>query len=69
MTDRHLVDISEAQRVTGLAKSTLYKLAAAGHIHSFKVLTALRFDRADLLALVQEREVTRRHAERATEQL
>jgi excisionase family DNA binding protein len=55
MESRDLVDVAEASRLTGLAKATLYKLAHEGGVRSFKVLNrALRFDRRDLLALVQE---------------
>jgi hypothetical protein len=53
--DQHLVDVVAAERLTGLAKATLYKLAREGRIRSFKVLSALRFEQADLLALVKER--------------
>ena len=54
-TERHLVDISEAERLTGLAKATLYKLSRQGRVRSFRVLgRALRFDRADVMALVEE---------------
>ena len=54
--DRHLVDIVAAERVTGLARATLYKLARQGRLRSFRVLgRALRFEQADLLALVEER--------------
>ena len=50
-----LIDITEAARLTGLAKATLYRLASQRTLRSFKVLgTALRFDRADVLALVKE---------------
>jgi hypothetical protein len=55
MDSRDLVDANEAQRITGLEKNTLYKLSRSGQLRSFKVLSALRFDRADLLALVVER--------------
>jgi excisionase family DNA binding protein len=57
MTDANdLVSINDATRITGLEKATLYRLAQSGRIRSFKVLgTALRFDRADLRALVVER--------------
>ncbi len=55
METRELIDVNEAQRLTGLEKATLYKLAREGRLRSFKVLgRALRFDRADLLTLVQE---------------
>ena len=57
--DLDLVDATEAKRITGLEKSTLYTLARTGRVRSFKVLNALRFDRSDLTALVQEREVDR----------
>jgi excisionase family DNA binding protein len=55
MTD--LIDINEASRLTGLDKATLYKLARQGRVRSYKVLAALRFERADVLALVQERAI------------
>ena len=56
MTDsQHLVDITEAQRLTGLDKNTLYKLARTGRVRSFKVLSALRFLKSDLTSLVVER--------------
>jgi excisionase family DNA binding protein len=56
MAERDLFDVSEATRITGLDKATLYKLAREGRIRSFKVLgTALRFERNDLVALIEER--------------
>jgi helix-turn-helix protein len=55
MAERELVDVYEGARATGLAPTTLYKLARQRRIRSFKVLTTLRFDRSDLLALVKER--------------
>ena len=56
MDTQDLVDVNEGSRLTGLDKATLYRLARQGHIRSFKVLgTALRFDRSDLLKLVEER--------------
>ena len=56
MQDHDLVDVGDASRLTGLDKTTLYRLAREGRIRSFKVLgTALRFERADLLELVEER--------------
>ena len=55
-----LVDVNEATRITGLNQQTIYRLARHGRIKSFKVLKrALRFDRADVLALVTEREAGR----------
>ena len=59
MPDRALIDVTEASRLIGLAPSTLYKLAYQRRLRSFKVLGALRFDPADLLALVTEREAGR----------
>jgi excisionase family DNA binding protein len=53
-----LVDVVEAARLTGLAPATIYKLARTGRLRSFKVLTALRFDRADVLRLVEPRRVS-----------
>lgn len=61
-----LVDINEAARITGLAKSTLYKLSRTGELRSFKVLTALRFDRWDLVALVRTRELSKVKGDTAT---
>ncbi len=60
MQDHDLVDVGNASRLTGLDKTTLYRLARERRIRSFKVLgTALRFERADLLTLVQERPAVR----------
>ena len=60
MQDHDLVDVGNASRPTGLDKTTLYRLARERRIRSFKVLgTALRFERADLLTLVQERPAVR----------
>jgi excisionase family DNA binding protein len=56
METNDLIDITEAARITGLEKATLYKLARLGRIRSFRVLgTTLRFDRSDLARLVEER--------------
>jgi len=64
MEARNLVDVNEATRLTGLDKATIYRLARQGRLRSFSVLNrALRFDREDLLALVQEKP-TRRIVER-----
>ena len=58
--NRHLVDIVVAERLTGLARATLYKLARQGQLRSFRVLgRALRFEQADLLGLVEERPASR----------
>ena len=54
MAERELVDVYEGARTTGLAPTTLYKLARQRRIRSFKVLSTLRFDRNDLLALINE---------------
>ena len=53
--ERELVDVGVASRITGLARSTLYRLSRHGRIRTFKVLGALRFDRTDLQALIIER--------------
>jgi len=56
MNTRDLIDVNEAVRLTGLEKATLYKLARQGRLRSFKVLgRALRFERLEVVALVQER--------------
>jgi excisionase family DNA binding protein len=56
MDTRDLVDINEAQRITGLDKDAIYKLARQKRIRSFKVIgSALRFERSDLVSLVEER--------------
>ena len=58
MTLRELVDVNEAERLTGLKQHTIYKLAREGRLRSFKVLNrTLRFDRTDLVALVSEKPV------------
>ena len=54
-SDDDLVDINEAKRVVGLDKSTIYKLSREGRLRSYRVLSALRFRRADLRALVKPR--------------
>ena len=57
--DRDLIDVRDAERVTGLDRATIYRLARQGKLRSFRVLgRSLRFDRADLLTLVKD--VTRR---------
>ena len=56
MHDHELIDVADASRLTGLDKTTLYRLARERRVRSFKVLgTAVRFERADLLKLVEER--------------
>jgi predicted DNA-binding transcriptional regulator AlpA len=55
---RDLIDVNEAARISGLAKATFYKLVRRQRLRSFKVLAALRFDRRDVLALVNERPAT-----------
>jgi hypothetical protein len=55
-----LVDAAEGQRITGLSRATLYKLAGSGRVRSFKVLNTLRFERGDLLALVRPRAIGRK---------
>lgn len=58
MDNRDLVGINDAQRLTGLDKDTIYRLARQGRVRSFRVLgRALRFDRAELLSLVEEHRV------------
>lgn len=58
MTKQDLVSVDEGSRLIGLARATLYKMAYQRRVRTFKVLGALRFDRADLLALVVERPAT-----------
>jgi excisionase family DNA binding protein len=55
MRTLQLVDVHEASEITGLSPLTLYKLARQRRMRTFKVLGALRFDRADLLKLLVER--------------
>jgi hypothetical protein len=64
---QELIDIHEAERITGLDKSTLYKLARQGRVRSFKVLNSLRFERADLLVLITERPAPKGPGRRVTE--
>lgn len=59
MSERKLIDVHEAARITGLSPATLYKLTRQGRLRSFKVLGAVRFDRDDLAALVVERPAVR----------
>ena len=55
MAQRDLVDVREAERLTGLDKTTLYRLARKGRLRKFKVLRrSVRFERADVLRLVQD---------------
>ena len=62
MDTQDLIDVNEGSRLTGLDKATLYRLAREHRVRSFKVLgTALRFERADLLKLVEERPAALRH--------
>ena len=57
MADRELIDIREAERLTGLKRNTLYKMAHAGRLRSFRVLgRSVRFDLDDVLALVRAEE-------------
>lgn len=49
------VDVHEASRLTGLSVPTLYRLSRLRKIRSFQVLSALRFSRADLQAIITER--------------
>ena len=52
--DRDLIDVRDAERVTGLDRATIYRLARQGKLRSFRVLgRSLRFDRADLRLLVK----------------
>ncbi len=53
--DRQLIDVNEAARMTGLDKDTIYRLSRQGKLRSFKVLSALRFERADIEALITVR--------------
>jgi excisionase family DNA binding protein len=55
MSGQHLIHISEAQRLSGLDKSTLYKLIRKGQLRSFQVLSGIRLDRKDVEALITER--------------
>jgi excisionase family DNA binding protein len=51
---RDLITINDAQRLTGLEKGTLYRLARHGRVRAFKVLgRAIRFERADVLGLLE----------------
>ena len=56
MEPRDLVNVTEAVRLTGLEKATLYRLARQGRVRAFRVLNrALRFERGDLVALASEK--------------
>lgn len=41
--------------ITGLRPATIRKMAWEGRIRSFKIMGAVRFKRADLEALIEER--------------
>lgn len=54
------VGVHEAARLTGLTPDTIYRLARQGRLRSFRVLNrSVRFDRADLLALLREQPARR----------
>ncbi len=55
MDSRHLIDVAEAERLSGLDKSTIYRLIRKGQLRSFQVLSGVRLERSDVLALVTER--------------
>jgi len=56
MDTQELVDVNTAARITGLDKTTLYRLARERRVRSFKVMgTVVRFERTDLMKLVEER--------------
>ena len=48
--ERHLVGVSEGERITGLARATLYKLARHGELRSY-VATGEPLDKAGAYAL------------------
>lgn len=58
MTDtesRDLIDVATAEKLSGLRRATLYKLAAKGRIRKFKVLSrSVRFHRGDVERLAEE---------------
>jgi excisionase family DNA binding protein len=54
--NRELITAAEASKLSGLARPTLYRLGREGRLRSFRVLgSSIRFDRADVLALAEER--------------
>ncbi len=55
LTREKLLSAKEAAELTGLHPGTLRKLAWQRKIRSFKVLGSLRFKRADLEQLIEER--------------
>ena len=56
MDTQELVDVNTAARITGLDKTTIYRLARERRVRSFKVMgTVVRFERTDLMKLVEER--------------
>jgi excisionase family DNA binding protein len=54
-SDRDLITAAEACRLCGLTKPTIYRLAREGRLRSFQVLSAVRFDRQDVLDLAKPR--------------
>lgn len=57
MNRPHLIDIATAAQLTGLDKSTIYRLARLGRLRTFRPLgRAVRFDRAQVLSLLDAQE-------------
>ena len=57
---RDLIDAATAEKLSGLKRQTLYKLAAAGKLASYRVLNrSVRFAKEDVLALAIPRSVRR----------
>ena len=55
MTEEGFLTAEQAAELTSLRPATLRKLAWEGKIRSFKILSAVRFKRSDLEALIVER--------------
>ena len=55
MEHHTLIDATEASRLCGLSKATIYKLVHQGRLRGFRVLNrTLRFAPEDIAALVRE---------------
>ena len=54
----HCLQAPELARILGIHRITVYKLAAAGEIPSFKIASAVRFDPRAIARWMREKAVT-----------
>ena len=55
----HCLTVPDLARILSIHKITLYRMAAAGRIPSFKIATAVRFDPRAVAQWVREQAVSR----------